>query len=113
MSGVKAATRGVSIELQTAATATGNGRIIAIPNSFTQHRVNIKGNGAVGAGAIQIESAEAEDYSGTWSPIAGSPITVPADSELDVNFNGVYKFLRARISTLVTVGTVTVTYQGS
>lgn len=112
MSGVNAATRGVSVNLQTTATV-GNGNAIAIPNSFTQHKVSIKGIGAVGAGAIQIESADTEDYSGTWSPVAGGPITVVASAELDVNFSGIYKFLRARISTTVTVGTVTVDYQGS
>jgi len=109
---VKSAMRGVSVVLQDEQT-TGNGLAIAIPPSFNNHRINIKGNGAVGAGAIQIESAETNDYSGTWSPIAGSPITVPQSAEIDVNFTGVYKHIRARISTTVTVSTVTVTYQGS
>jgi len=111
MSSVKAAMRGVSVTLQDAQTV-GNGTVIAIPPSFVNHRINIKGNGVIGAGAIQIESADTGDYAGTWSPVAGSPISVPSSAEVDVNFSGVYKFLRARISTTVTTTTVTVTYQG-
>ena len=107
----RSAKRGVQESLQSVAT-TGNGIALALPPSFRDHRVNIQGNGAVGAGAIQIETASVADYAGTWSPL-GSPITVPADSQVDVNFSGVFGAVRARISTTVTVGTVTVTYQGN
>ena len=102
---------GIPFTLQSLAT-TGNGTPVVIPNSFTRHKITIKGNGAVGAGAIQVETADSPDYSGTWNPLGGGPITVVADSELEYTFEGVFNALRARISTTVTVGTVTVTYVG-
>lgn len=103
---------GIPITLQDAATATGRGLAIAIPKSFRRHKFTIRGNGAVGAGAIQFESASAVDYAGTWNPLGGGPVTVLAASELEYEFEGVYSALQARISTTVTVGTVTVTYVG-
>jgi len=93
-----AAMRGVLQPLQTAAT-TGNGIVIAIPSSFRQHTVYIKGTDIPSAGA-------------TWAPVAGSPVTVP-DGEIAINFEGIYQFLRARISTTVASGTVDVNYVGA
>lgn len=99
--------------LQSLGTVVANGTAIPIPSSFRRHKINIKGNGAVGAGAIQIETASSVDYAGTWNPLGGGPITVLANSEVEYNFEGIYAAMRARISTEVTVGTVTVTYEGS
>ena len=106
-----AAMRGVLQPLQTAAT-TGNGIVIAIPSSFRQHTVYIKGTDIPSAGAIQLETADSPDYAGTWAPVAGSPVTVP-DGEIAINFEGIYQFLRARISTTVASGTVDVNYVGA
>lgn len=100
------------ITLQDAQT-TGNGNIIACNPTVENHAIYIKGDGTIGAGAIQIESADAFDYSGTWAAIGGGPVTVVSDSELIVNFTGAYRFLRARISTTITTTTVTVKYQGN
>lgn len=109
---VKSAMRGVSAALQSAAT-TGNGIALALSPDFKNHRVNISGSAGIASGTVQIESAEANDYAGTWSPIAGGPITVPVSSQLDINFSGVYKNIRARISANIVGGTVTVIYQGN
>lgn len=108
----KSAMKGVPFTLQNAQT-TGNGLVIAIPNSFRYHQIVIKGNGAVGAGAIQVECADDPAYAGTWAPLGGGPVTVVANAEVVVNLTGIISFLRARISTNITVGTVTVSYIGS
>jgi hypothetical protein len=109
----KAAMRGTLVTLQDAQTALGAGLVIAIPDSFKNHTIYIIGNGAVGAGAVQIETTDDGTFSGTWAPIGGGPVTVVANAEVIITFIGVYKFLRVRISTVVTVGTVTVKYVGS
>lgn len=107
-----AAMRGVLFALQTAAT-TGNGVAIAVPVSFRHHTVIIKGNTAIASGAVQIESADAPDYTGVWGQIGGGPITVVDVAELVINFEGVYPFIRARVSTTIAGGTVTVEYYGA
>lgn len=109
---MKSATRGNFVTLQSAATS-GNGTAIGVPDSFKHHNIIIKGSAGIASGAIQIETADAGDYSGTWAPIGGGPITVIASTEISYAFEGVYKFLRARISTAIGGGTVTVSYVGS
>lgn len=106
-----AASRGVPVTLQSAAT-TGNGTAIAIPNSFTQHEVNLKGSAGISAGKVQVETADAIDYAGTWAAV-GSEQTLIASTELRVSFSGIYRFIRARISTTVSNGTLDASYVGS
>ena len=68
------------------------------------------------SGAVQIETANEYDYSGTWAPIGGGPITVVASTDLVANFVGVFNFIRARISTTIAGGatpSVTVQYTGA
>jgi hypothetical protein len=107
-----AAVRQLQTVVQSAVT-TGNGTPLAIPASINNHKFTIEGSAGIGAGAIQIESAATPDYTGTWSPVAGGPITVPVSSQIEVNFQGIFSALRARVSTNVTGGTVTVTYVGN
>jgi len=113
MSTYKSAMKGVPVILQDAGTIAANGVAISIPSSFRQHKVTIKGIGGVNAGAIQIETANDPAYTGTWNPLGGGPITVVDVSEIEYNFEGIYSAIRARISTGIGVGTVTVTYVGS
>lgn len=105
------AMRGVPYQLQTAATS-GNGLAVSVPTSFREHRITIKGGASVSAGAIQPEAADSPSYSGTWAPI-GSPVTVTANAELAVAFEGIYQNVRARISTPLVGGTVDVFYVGA
>lgn len=109
---VTAAPRGTLVNLQTVAT-TGNGLVLAIPASFKRHTVTIQGSAGVGAGAVQLESADSYNYAGTWNPVGGGPVTVAATTEKVINFEGTYLFIRARISSDITGGTVTVTYIGN
>lgn len=112
MTDYKSPMRGVPEVLQNLAT-TGNGTAIALPPSFRHHTLTIKGNGAVGAGAIQPETSDDITYAGTWNPLGGGPITVVAASEIQYSWEGIFNAFRARISTDITVGTVTVTYEGT
>lgn len=107
---VAAAMRGVPLALQTAAT-TGNGVVAAIPINFTAHMIQVIGTTGIGAGVVTIEAANDPDYTGTWSPI-GTTIAATSTAEIDQHFVGVYKFIRARISTTVTGGSVIVNYVG-
>lgn len=102
---------GQPVTLIDAQTAVAAGLAVAIPSTIKRHTFYIKGNGAVGAGAIQIRTADTPDYTGLWSPV-GTPITVVANAEVHVSIEGVFGALRADISTTVTVGTATVLYVG-
>jgi hypothetical protein len=105
------ATRGVPYNLQSAAT-TGNGKVIAIPNSFRKHKITITSSAGISAGAIQIETSDNPSFAGTWAPVGGGPIALVANSNQILDFEGIFPFIRARVSTNVVGGTVSVTYEG-
>ncbi len=111
-----AAMQGVPYTLQDA-TTTGNGNIVCPPQVFTRHKFLVSVPAGVTAGAIQPETADDPDYAGTWAPVGGGPVTVPSESSsLIIELNGIYKALRARITTTVSGGgspSVTVDYVGS
>lgn len=106
----KAASSGTREVLQLAAT-TGNGSAFAIPHSFNKHILYITGADTPSAGAIQPEVAASPDAT-VWAPLGGGPITVP-DGMVIFEFEGIFGAIRARVSTDVTSGSVTVEYQGS
>jgi hypothetical protein len=94
--------------LQSAATS-GNGNAVDARGNGREHTFYIVGTGTISAGAVQLETARATDYSGTWAPI-GSPITVTAAANV-VQVTGCFLALRARISTNIAGGgSVTVEY---
>ena len=68
---------------------------------------HITGSAGVGAGAVIIETAPTAAYAGTWA-VLGGPVTVVASTTLSVHFESSARHVRARISTEVTGGTVTV-----
>lgn len=104
--------RGVAVTLQAAGATTGDGNVIAIPDSFRNHKVFLIGSAGIGAGKVKVESAPTSDYAGTWA-LVGTEQTLVASTVLEVNFTGIYKFIRARVSTNVTGGTFEATYVGS
>lgn len=109
----KSPMRGVAVALHTDGAALANGQVLAIPDSFKHHTLIIKGSAGIASGKVQPETADASDYSGTWAQIGGGEVAVVASTELIIQFTGVYKFIRCRISTVLVGGTVTVTYVGS
>ncbi len=106
--------RGVEFVVHAAgSSAAGNGQVLAIPPSFRRHKFIVKGSSGIASGAVQVETADEFDYAGTWAPISGGPVTAVASTDVLIEFEGLYNFLRCRISTLIGGGTIEVTYQGS
>jgi hypothetical protein len=107
--------RGVPVDLIAAGiSATGAGMAFAIPPSFGKHKISIICSAGVASGAVQPESAADPTYTGTWSPVGGGPITVPAaSSTLEYQFTGFFAAIRANITTIIGGGTIQVTYEGS
>ena len=69
--------------------------------------IYITGSSGVASGAVTIETAPSASYSGTWQTIE-SPVTVTASATQTVSFEGAFRHVKARISTTVAGGTVTV-----
>lgn len=92
--------------LQNAQT-TGNGNAQDLRGMGREHTIYITGSAGVSAGAVQFETAPTTDYSGTWAAI-GSPVTVTASTTAIAQVTGCFGAVRARISTTVVDGTVTV-----
>lgn len=94
--------------LQKAASSTGNGTPAKLDGGAREHSIYIQTSAGVSAGAVQLETAEDSAYAGTWAPL-GSPVTVPAaSSETVVQVTGAFGAIRARISTGISGGTVSV-----
>jgi hypothetical protein len=92
--------------LQKTATS-GNGEAVEL-NGVRVVTAYVIGNGAVSAGAVQLEQSHSKDYTGAWAAI-GAATTVVANGVVATSIGPVaLKAIRARITTPVTGGTVTV-----
>ncbi len=92
-----------------AAATTGSGVIKpSETKERTFHRVYVEGSSGVSAGVVTVETAIHEDYAGTWDSLG--TVTVVASTVDSVQVEGVFGAIRARISTTVADGTVTVVY---
>jgi hypothetical protein len=67
----------------------------------------IQGSAGVSAGAVTLEQAIDPGYTGTWEPL-GAAVTVVASTTDSLSVDGPFSVVRARISTNVVGGTVTV-----
>ncbi len=96
---------------ETVSTALGPAKLDKLKN----HTFYAAFGAGVTAGVITIETAPYADYAGTWSPIPSGTITFAgtAPNAGHLSIVGAYLALRARISTAVADGTVTVTYFGN
>jgi hypothetical protein len=85
---------------------TGSGSV----QLWAQHRevsIYVIWSTGVTAGEVVIETADSEDYTGTWAgPLA--TISFEANKTDVVQITGALRAVRARISTTVVGGTVTV-----
>jgi len=54
--------------------------------------------GTLNAGKVQFETAEDKTFTGTWAPL-GSEVTLSTGVQAIVTVEGVFKHLRARITT--------------
>ena len=109
-----ALSRVLSHTLQDDAT-TGDGVAVSVPTAgnenVREHMFYITGSTGVTAGAVTLETAPTVDYAGTWGTIT-TAVTVPAEETTPVSVRGLYLAVRARISTDVVGGTVSVVYAG-
>ena len=85
--------------------------LAGVGETVREHIFYVTGNGSVTAGEVTLETAADPAYAGTWSAIT-TAVTVPSDETTAVSVRGVYLAVRARISTTVAGGTVSVVYAG-
>ena len=97
------------IVLQDAAT-TGDGDVLHVNGKTKEVSVYVDWGAGVGAGQVIVESASSPSYAGTWAPIA--TLNYLVNAEHLVQITGYLIALRARISSDITGGTVTVTAGG-
>lgn len=99
------------VKLQDAASATGNGTAYNV-DGVAENLVFMFDWSAGGSlGVVSIEEAPDKAYAGTWSVI--TTVTQAGASQIDVvHVQGAFRAVRARITTGVTGGTVTVTLEG-
>jgi hypothetical protein len=97
-------------KLQVAATS-GNGTAIQTGGWTRENTLYITGTASVSAGAIQPETADESTYAGTWAPLGGE-IAVSTGTQI-FQVTGAIRALRARISSNVAGGTVTVMAVGN
>lgn len=87
------------------------------PPVFAAHctalRMLVVGSAGVATGAVTCEASPTKDFTGTWLPIPGA-VTAVADTVVQtVAVNAAYPYVRARISTVIGGGTVTVMILGN
>ena len=117
----RAASKGVLITLHEDASADETiGKVLAIPASITRHTFYVRSGVGVASGAVTFETADNPEYTGTWAPLVNdletptaNPLTVPAASaEAIYTYVGSLAAVRARISTVIGGGTISVFYIG-
>lgn len=86
------------------AATTGTGVVISVGNSV-QVGWTVIWSAGVGAGEIVIEAADTSTYAGTWYELDRQPFGVNAT--VMGTYPGPIRFVRARVTTNVTGGTVT------
>jgi hypothetical protein len=91
------------------ALATGTSSTLACSTGATKVKtlaIYITGSSGVSSGAVTIETAATAAEAGTWAPLA--VVTVVATTTTVVQWSGTMAFVRARVTTTVVGGTVTV-----
>ena len=97
--------------LQSNAT-TGDGTAKDILAVSRELKFYIIGSAGVTAGAVMLEEAHDAGYTGTWAPLE-APINVDAAAVVTRARSGCFRAVRARITTTVEGGTVTVMVMGN
>lgn len=93
---------------------TGNGTIVDLStttNSSSDSAIFVEWSAGTTAGVVTIEEAFDSTYTGTWSTLTTASF---ADDGTEViHLAGIFQNVRARISTTVADGTVTVRFIGN
>lgn len=82
-------------------------------STFKELAFYVAWSSGVSAGVVTIESAPNATYTGTWAPLAVVTYTSGSPKCDLVQVSGTGLAFRARISTAITGGTVTVTFLGN
>lgn len=90
------------------AVTTGTGTVVSTSNAI-QVGWTIVWSAGVGAGEVTIEAANSSNYAGTWAAIDVQNFTAApgANSAVVGTYPGPFQFVRARVTSNVTGGTVT------
>lgn len=109
--------KGVEILIMNEQTVDETVSTVVCPGpGIRNHTFTIKTSASV-TGAVQLETSNDPTYTGTWSPLGGGPYdlsTVAAAHEQQFQFSNVtFTAVRARISTVVGGGNVSVSYLGN
>lgn len=110
-----AAMKGVKETILDAQTVDETVSTVVVPGSILNHTFYLRSSASI-TGAVILETAPTPDYDGAWSPLE-SAIDVAligpmAEGTLRKAYTGVYGALRARISTVIAGGTLSVDYLG-
>jgi hypothetical protein len=100
------------VPLITAGTVTtGPSGTLAVNAAGAYITIWVKAGAGVSAGAVTIEEADDAAYAGTWAIIGSAVSTAAASITQAVHITGTYRYIRVRISTNITGGSVDVTGQ--
>lgn len=119
--GTTAPLKGVEILIMDAQTVDETKSTVVCPSvGIKNHTFTIRTSAAL-TGAVQIETSHDPTYTGEWNPLGGGPIdlsTIPAAAAgigiLQLQFSNItFTAARARISTVVAGGNVSVSYLGN
>jgi hypothetical protein len=99
---IQAAMSGVPFDLQPAGSITGNGNVLAIPNSFRNHQFLITGAGTVTTGAVTIETSNDPNDAGLWAAIDPNeaivnPVTILSATDLLISYFGILFVLDSQL----------------
>lgn len=89
------------------AATTGTGTVVSVGNS-TQVGWSVIWSAGVSAGQVIVETADSPTYAGTWAPLDTQNFA--ANAMAVGTRTGPLRFVRARVSTNVVGGTVTVQF---
>jgi hypothetical protein len=78
----------------------------------TEYGFHVETSAGVSAGAVKIETASDPNYAGTWAVLSTVTLSAASTSQY-VGITDAVRCIRARISTTVTGGTVTVMVAGN
>ena len=111
--------KGVEILILDAQTVDETKSTVVCPSvGIKNHTFTLKSSASI-TGAVQLEGSNDPTYTGVWAPLGGGPIDVAdigpaAAGELQFAFSNVtYTALRARISTVIAGGNLSVSYLGN
>lgn len=95
------------VVLQNAAT-TGNGNTWNLNASVGAIALYVAWSAGCSAGVVTIETASDPDYTGRWAPLYSENWSAASIQDI-IQISGALEAIRARISTPISGGTVTVT----